>query len=64
MTKRDTTTFLFAHEPRDAPRRREQGTGAIAQASIGALSYSAAKKEFERLYPDRVITTTGILGAS
>lgn len=47
-----TTPFLIAHTG-------PSGRG-IAQATIVAKSESAARSQFAVLFPERIITTTGI----
>lgn len=52
--------FLLAHEAKHTPKGT--GTGGTAQVSIQAKTLVEARKGFEKHYPERVVTTTGVLG--
>lgn len=52
-------TYLFAHLPKTP---KAHTIGGIAQAKIIAKTLVDARREFERLFPDRVVVTDGILG--
>lgn len=52
--------FLLAHEAKHTPNGT--GNGGIAQVSIQAKTLVEARKGFERHFPERIVTTTGVLG--